>query len=380
MKVTVAIDSFKGSLTTFQAGEAARTGILRAYPCVHVKVCPIADGGEGTVDAVIGALNGERVGLTVCGPLGQPVKSGYGYVPDRGLAVIEMASAAGLTLVEEGGRDPLYTTTYGVGELIVDAIEKGCRSFLIGIGGSATNDGGIGMLEALGFEFLDIEGKPVPRGAIGLKYLARICKDKALSELSECTFRVACDVTNPLCGELGCSRIFAPQKGANPESVEWMDGWLKRYARLTKDVFPRSDPDFPGTGAAGGLGFAFLAYLGASLESGIGLVIKETGIEEFVRDSDVVITGEGRLDAQSSMGKAPSGIAALAKKHGKTVVALSGCVADGAEKCNENGIDAFFPILKAPCTLREAMDVESAYRNLSDTACQVFRLIKALGE
>ena len=164
---------------------------------------------------------------------------------------------------------------------------------------------------------MDIEGKPVPRGAIGLKYLARIRKDKALSELSECTFRVACDVTNPLCGELGCSRIFAPQKGANPESVEWMDGWLKRYARLTKDVFPRSDPDFPGTGAAGGLGFAFMSYLFGTLKSGVELVTEQIGLEEYVKKSDVVVTGEGRLDSQSVMGKAPVGVARVAKKHNK---------------------------------------------------------------
>jgi glycerate kinase len=225
---------------------------------------------------------------------------------------------------------------------------------------------------------LDVEGKQVPFGAVGLKYIVKIDASRAMAELKECTFSVACDVTNPLCGEKGCSAIFAPQKGANQESIEYMDNWLMRYARLTKKIIPTSDENAPGTGAAGGLGYAFMTYLNATLRSGIELVINATGVEEYIKTSDCVVTGEGRLDGQSVMGKAPVGIAALAKKYGKRVIALSGCVTDDAYKCNEYGIDAFFPILKAPCTLDEAMKLENASKNLADTSEQVFRLIKSI--
>lgn len=377
MKVTVAIDSFKGSLSTFQAGRAVADGIKRIFSDVDIKICPLADGGEGTVEAVIGAMNGRMVEATVCNPLGLPIKSSYGITSTQ-TAVIEMASASGLTLIEEKDRNPLYTTTYGVGELIKDAIEKGCRKFLIGIGGSATNDGGIGMLQALGFEFLDENGKQVKFGAIGLKDIVNIKTDNALKELSECEFCVACDVKNILCGEYGCSNVFGRQKGATDEMIIDMDGWLNSYADLTRKVIPSADASIEGTGAAGGLGFAFLAYLNATLKSGVDLVINETGIEEHIKESDIVVTGEGRLDGQSYMGKAPIGIAKLAKKYNKKVIAFSGCVTDDAVKCNEHGIDAFFPILRTPCTLDEAMRKENAYKNLADTTEQVFRLIKTI--
>lgn len=378
MKVTVAIDSFKGSLSTFEAGAAVREGINRVYPEAQVYISPLADGGEGTVEAIVAATGGRMQAVTVTGPLGAKMESSYGYIEHTKTAVIEMSAAAGITLVSEKEKNPLYTTTYGVGELILDAINKGCRKFIIGIGGSVTNDGGVGMLQALGFSFLDVNGKEIPHGARGLELLDSIRTEKAHPALGECSFCVACDVTNPLCGENGCSAIYGPQKGATPEMIEKMDAWLARYADLTKQVLPKADARRPGTGAAGGMGYALLAYLNAQLSSGVDLVICETGLEAHIADADFVITGEGRLDGQSYMGKAPVGVAKLAKKYAKPVLAFSGCVTPEARGCNAHGIDAFFPIVRKPCSLEEAMDKQNAYQNLSDTAEQAFRLIRAL--
>lgn len=381
MKATVAIDSFKGSLTTFQSGAAVADAICAVYPDAKVKICPLADGGEGTVSAIVSALNGEICKVEVCGPLGEKVVAEYGVVSEKQLAIIEMSAAAGITLVPEASRNPLHTTTYGVGELILHAIEqKGCRHFIIGIGGSATNDGGIGMLSALGFEFLDKNGDPVSRCGKGLGDIVQIRANRCPPALKECRFEIACDVNNPLCGELGCSRIYGPQKGATEEIIRDMDAWLSNYAALTRSVFENADPSHPGAGAAGGLGFAFLSYLGASLTSGIELVIKVTELEKYIENADIVITGEGRLDAQSCMGKAPVGVARAAKKHGKPVIAFSGAVTDDATLCNEHGIDAFFPIVRTPCSLKDAMDKENAYANLKNTAEQVFRLIKTFSK
>ena len=377
MKVVIAIDSFKGSLTTYEAGGAVAEGIKRVYPTAECVISPLADGGEGTKDAIVSATGGKTVSVRVTGPLGEAVTAEYGITPD-GYAVIEMASAAGLPLVPSEKRNPLYTTTFGVGELIRHAIlESGCRKFIVGIGGSATNDGGVGMLSALGFEFLDENGEKVPFGAIGVSKIAKISTKNATPALSECEFSVACDVKNPLCGENGCSAVYGPQKGATTEMVRDMDGWLKDYAALTENTLGKKNEDFPGAGAAGGLGFAFLSYLGATLTPGIELVLERTRLEELIRDSDVVITGEGRLDGQSCMGKAPVGVARAAKKYGKPVIAFSGCVTEDATLTNAHGIDAFFPILKAPTTLAEAMKTENAKKNLSDTAEQAFRLIRA---
>ena len=378
MRITVAIDSFKGSLPSLVSGEAVKCAAERVFDDVTVNIRPLADGGEGTVDAIISANNGELITLDVKGPLEKTVKASYGLVKRTNTAVIEMSSAAGITLLSREELNPYKTTTYGVGELIRDAIFKNARRFVIGIGGSATNDGGVGMLKALGFEFLDSAGNPIENGAIGLSKLAKIKCDNALKELSECEFLVACDVKNPLCGEHGASAVYGPQKGATPEMVRNMDNWLKEYARLTKEVKPGADENCEGTGAAGGMGFALMAYLGARLTSGIELVMRETSLEEYIKDSDIVVTGEGRLDGQSAMGKAPVGVAKLAKKYSKLVIAFSGCVTDDAVLCNKNGIDAFFPILRAPVSLSEAMDVENARKNLSSAAEQAFRLIKAL--
>lgn len=377
MKITVAIDSFKGSLNTFESGKAVTDGILRVFPDAVVSVRPIADGGEGTVEALVSANCGELISTQVCGPLGEAIDASYGYISKTNTAVIEMSAAAGITLVPTEKKNPYNTTTYGVGELILHALDKGCRSFVIGIGGSATNDGGVGMLQALGFEFFDSFDIPISLGAKGLKDLSRISCEKADRRIKESSFSVACDVTNPLCGSNGCSAIYGPQKGADEEMIKNMDRWLENYADLTKRVLNSSDKKAKGSGAAGGLGFALMSYLDAKLVSGIDLVIKETELEKYISDSDIVITGEGRLDAQSSMGKAPVGVAKIAKKYNKPVIAFSGAVIEGATLCNNVGIDAYFPILRTPCSLDDAMNTQNASRNLSDSAEQVFRLIKS---
>lgn len=374
MKVVVAIDSFKGSLTSLQAGEAAKAGILDAFPTAEVIVRPLADGGEGTVEALTLGMGGELRTVTVTGPLDEPVSCTYGVLPEKTTAIIEMSGAAGITLIPPEKRDPLRATTYGVGEVLIDAIQRGCRNFIVGIGGSATNDGGIGMLQALGFGILDKDGKQVPHGARGLKDIATITEENIRPELRECVFRIACDVTNPLCGENGCSAVFGPQKGASSWLISELDAWLKNFARLTKKQYPASDADNPGAGAAGGLGFAFLSYLNAKLESGIHIILDETSLENYIADADIVVTGEGRLDAQTVMGKAPIGVAELAKKHGKPVIAFAGSVTDDARECNKHGIDAFFSILRGVTSLEDAMDRENAARNMRATVEQIFRL------
>ena len=378
MKVVVAIDSLKGSLTSLEAGEAIQEGILRAISDAEVIVRPLADGGEGTVEALIRGMNGRYEKITVTDPLGRPTDAVYGILEDSHTAIIEMSAAAGITLIDAKDRNPMNTTTYGVGEMIKDAIGKGCRHFFIGIGGSATNDGGIGMLQALGYGMLDTEGKQVSFGAKGLAELVSITDKDVLPELKECTFQIACDVKNPLCGELGCSAIFGPQKGATPDMIAQMDSWLGKYALLTANRYKKADSNYPGTGAAGGMGFAFLSYMNAELRSGVQIVLEETKLEEYVKDADIVVTGEGCLDGQSVMGKAPIGVAALAKKHHKKVIAFAGCVTEDAKVCNQNGIDAFFPILRNVVTREEAMHTDNARRNMTDTAEQVFRLIKEI--
>ncbi len=378
MKVTIAIDSLKGSLSSLEAGHAIEAGIKNVYPDADVCVRPLADGGEGTVEALTIGMGGELETITVTGPHGRPVSCQYGIIKETNTAIMEMATAAGITLVSGEERNPLKTTTYGVGEMILDAIRKGCRRFIVGIGGSATNDGGIGMLQALGYDFLDADGQPIPHSGAGLEFLTSISADNIIPELAECSFKIACDVTNPLCGPMGASAIYGPQKGATPEIVRIMDGWLANYAKLAKVVNPNADAEFPGTGAAGGLGFAFSVFTNAVLESGISIVLEETKLEDYVKDADIVITGEGRLDAQTVMGKAPSGVANIAKKYDKTVLAFAGAVTEDAIHCNEHGIDAFFPILRGVVSLDEAMNPENARKNMTAAVEQAFRLIKAV--
>ena len=374
MKAVIAIDSLKGSLSSIEAGQAIAEGIRKADAKADVVIRPLADGGEGTVEALVCGMNGTLQHVKVTGPLGESVVCEYGIIAETKTAVIEMSGAAGITLVPDAKKNPLYTTTYGVGEVIRDAIEKGCRRFIVGIGGSATNDGGIGMLQALGYGFLNKDGQQVPFGAIGLKELETITDTYVLPELAECEFKIACDVTNPLCGENGCSAVYGPQKGANPSMIMEMDKWLRYYAALAREKFPKADLNEPGTGAAGGLGFAFLTFTNAVLESGIKIVLEETKLESYVKGADVVVTGEGRLDFQTAMGKAPVGVAGLAKKFDIPVLAFAGSVTKDATECNKNGIDAFFPILRGISTLEEAMKPENAKQNLTDTAEQAFRL------
>ena len=375
MRVVVAIDSFKGSMSSLEAGEAISNGIKKAHKDAEVEIRPLADGGEGTVEALSIGMGGRLINVDVTGPVGRKVRAVYGIVDSSKTAIIEMSQAAGITLVSGNEKNPLYTTTFGVGELIKDAINKGCRHFVVGIGGSATNDCGIGMLQALGYEFLDKEGNQVGFGASGVRDIVSIRDENVIKELSECYFRVACDVNNPLCGELGCSAIYGPQKGATKEMVADMDGWLKNYSKIVKEKYPDADSEYPGTGAAGGLGYAFFNFTNSKLESGIKIVLDETKLEEYVKDADIVVTGEGRLDHQTVMGKAPVGVANIAKKYNKKVIAFSGSVTEDAGVCNEHGIDAFFPILRRIVTLEEAMQTDTAKKNLTDTAEQVFRLL-----
>lgn len=379
MKIVVAIDSLKGSLSSLEVGSAISEGIHRVMDDAKVVVRPLADGGEGTVEALALGMNGRIENVKVTGPLGDMVKASYGIIDETQTAIIEMSAAAGITLVAEPDRNPLNTTTYGVGEMISDAINKGCRNFIVGIGGSATNDGGIGMLQALGYSFLDADGNQVPFGAKGLSVLETISDEHVIPQLKDCNFKVACDVTNPLCGKNGCSVIYGPQKGATPSMIAQMDEWLSDYAHLTHEKYPKASMTQPGTGAAGGLGFAFLSYTNAVLESGIKIVLDETKLESYIADADIVITGEGRLDGQTVMGKAPIGVAGIAKKYQKPVIAFSGCVTEHATACNQHGIDAFFPILRTVTTLDDAMCPETARKNMVAAVEQVFRLIKTLG-
>ena len=374
MKVVVAIDSFKGSLSSAQAGEAACEGIKRVYKDAEVKIFPVADGGEGTVSALVSGMGGKIRTVTASDPLNRKIKCEYGIVNNT--AIIEIAASAGITLLKKEELNPLCATTYGVGEIIKDAVKNGCRDFIIGLGGSATNDGGIGMLQALGFEILDKNGNQVEFGARGLEKIIRIKEDNVIPELSECHFKIACDVKNPLYGENGASKVFAHQKGADSLLIEQMDIWMQNYAKAVKEYKKASNADAHGAGAAGGLGFAFMSFLSGKLEKGIDIVLELVDIEKDVKDADIVVTGEGRLDGQSVMGKAPVGIAKIAKKYGKPVIAFAGCIGKEAHLCNNYGIDSFFSILRNVCTLDEAMNEDNAYNNLADTAEQVFRIVK----
>ena len=370
MKVVIAIDSFKGSISSLEAGEAAAVGVKRACPGAECVVRPLADGGEGTVDALVAGMDGTLCEIAVTGPMGEPASAKYGMLPG-GVAVMEMAQASGITLVPRDRRDPRVATTRGVGEMILDAASRGATRFIIGIGGSATNDGGAGMLQALGWRLLDDSGRDLPPGGAALSRLAQIVPPGA-ETLSGISLRIACDVTNPLCGDNGASAVYGPQKGATPEIVRELDASLAHFASVAG-----GEPDFPGAGAAGGLGYAFKTFLGAELVPGVDLILGETRLEDAVRGADVVITGEGRLDGQTAMGKAPIGVARLAKRHGAKVVAFAGCLGDGVEALNGAGIDAYFPILRKVVTLDDALDRRIAAANLTATAEQAVRLMLA---
>lgn len=377
MNVIVAIDSLKGSLSSLQAGAAAKAGILRAIPDATVSVKPVADGGEGTVNALVSGLSGRSVTIAVTGPLGETVEATYGILPDH-TAVIEMAEAAGLPLVPAEKRNPMITTTYGVGEMILHALDEGCRSFIIGIGGSATNDGGTGMLRALGCRFRKADGTDIAPGAQELAGLAAIETEALDPRLKESRFSIACDVTNPLCGPNGASYIFAPQKGATPSLIPELDAALAHFADVTASILGRDLRNQPGTGAAGGLGFAFASYLQGTLRPGVDIVLDAVLPESELRAADIVVTGEGRFDGQTAMGKAPVGIARRAKACGCKVIVLAGSVEhSGARATQQNPplIDAVFPILPGAMTLEEAMHEDAAYENMEYTAEQVFRVM-----
>lgn len=375
MKVVVAIDSFKGSLSSIEAGQAVKAGVLAAHPDANVIIKPLADGGEGTTDAFIEGLGGQRIDLTVTGPMGSPVSCYYGYLEKDKTAIIEMASASGITLVPAHQKNPLTASTRGVGEMIIHALEKGCRHFIIGIGGSATNDAGIGMLKALGYSFLDEQGLDVGEGAQALGKVASIDAKNRHPLLDDCQFRIACDVTNPLCGENGATYIYGPQKGVTEAQKESLDQDMAHFADVTETTLNCAFKNYPGAGAAGGLGFAFLSYLHASLSPGVELILDAINLSDALNGADIVVTGEGQLDRQTAMGKAPVGVAKLAKAHGAKVLAFSGSVTKEAVACNQAGIDAFFPILRRIVTLEEAMDSSTARSNMTASVEQVFRLL-----
>lgn len=376
MKVVVAIDSFKGSLTSLEAGKAVKNGIEKVCNA-EVVVRPVADGGEGTTETLTAGLGGRKQTVEVTGPDGRKVWAEYGILPDGETVVMEMAQAAGLPLVRPEERNPRKATTYGVGEMIRDAISHGGRHFIVGIGGSATNDGGVGMLQALGYRFYDRNGKEIGRGVEELDRIDRIDETGVMAELKYCSFRIACDVTNPLCGERGAVYVYGPQKGVRLEEREELDQKMKHYAEKTTEWMKNDYSNIPGTGAAGGLGFAFVSYLSnVTLKSGVEIIMEAVKLEEEIRNADVVITGEGRIDSQTAMGKLPVGVAKMAKKYGKMVLAFGGSVAEDAGICNGQGIDAFFPIVRGIITLEEAMKPEEARKNLELTVEQVFRLLQ----
>lgn len=379
-KVVIAIDSFKGCMDSLTAAEAVKRGIERSGFDADVDIFALADGGEGTSIALARALGATEVPLAVCGPARKEVKCSYWISQNTRTAIMEMSACAGIMLVEGEEKNPERTTTYGVGEMILDAVESGCERIIVGIGGSATNDGGIGMLAALGFEFFDAEGALIePYGAIAAGQVASISGEKVSEAVRECKFSVACDVTNPLCGELGCSAVFAAQKGADAASIARMDGYLQSYASVVESFSTKADRNAAGAGAAGGLGFAFLSFLDARLLSGAELVIRESGLERAIGKADIVVTGEGRMDVQSSMGKAPSAVAAVAKKHGKPVIAFCGAISspEGVEGLD---IDGIFPIQTAAISLEDAMRTEVATANLEFTARNVFKVLGAAGK
>ena len=378
MNIVIAIDSFKGSLSSIEAGNITAAAIRDILPEASTQVFPLADGGEGTVDALTAGFGGRIVKTEVTGPLGDKIMSRYGFIETSHTAIIEMADAAGITMVPREKLNPLHTTTYGLGELILHAVENGCRSFIIGIGGSATNDCGIGMLSALGIRFTRADGSDAGIFGRSLADIASIDNSGLNPIIKECTFRIACDVTNPLYGEKGCSAIFGPQKGATPEIVKAMDTAIHALADNIKEQLGIGDASAPGTGAAGGLGYAFRTFLPAALEPGISLVLDAIHLEDALKTADIAITGEGRMDLQTAMGKAPVGVASLAKKANPAVrtLAFCGCATADAEAVNDSGIDAYFPILHEVVSLDEALRQENAERNLRQTVHQVFRLLK----
>ncbi|NLM36166.1 MAG: glycerate kinase [Clostridiales bacterium] len=373
MKFVLAPDSFKESMTAKEAAEAMEAGIKKIIPEAECVKVPMADGGEGTVQSLVDATNGEIIELEVTGPRGKKTKAFFGILGDKSTAVIEMASASGIQLVTKEERNPLYTTTYGTGELIKAALDRGVKRIFIGIGGSATNDGGAGMLQALGVKLLDKDGKDLLFGGGALGKLHKIDLSNMDSRLKDVIVEVACDVTNPLTGKDGASHVFGPQKGATPEMVQQLDYNLAHFAEIIRQQLGKDVEKVPGAGAAGGLGAGLMAFLNAELKRGVELVIKYTSLEDKVKGADFVFTGEGSVDAQTVFGKTPFGVAQTAKKFNIPVIAFAGRIGNGVEVLYDKGIDAIVGILPGAVSIEEAL--EKGKENLERTAENIARIL-----
>jgi len=378
MKILIAIDSFKGSLSSNELANRIENGIKKVYENADIIKVPVADGGEGTIEALVEGTKGHFVEIIVSNPILVPIKAKYGILGDQKTAVIEMATASGLPLVPIDKRNPMETTTFGTGEMIKDAISKGCREFLIGIGGSATNDGGIGMMKALGVKFYDENNIELGHGGKQLPKIKKIDMSGLLPEIKECKFLIACDVDNPFYGLNGAAHVYGKQKGADNKMILELDRGLKDFSEIIKKIINKDIADIPGAGAAGGLGGGFLAFLNSQLRSGIDIVLEEVKLKEKLVDVDFVITGEGRMDFQSVMGKAPVGVAKLAKQYDIPVIALAGGIADDAGEIHNHGIDSMFSIMNYPMTLEEAMNPERAGSLVEKNIEEIFRLIKII--
>ncbi|KLD79256.1 glycerate kinase [Xanthomonas hyacinthi] len=374
MKIVIAPDSFKESLSALEVATQIEAGFRAVFPAWSYRKVAVADGGEGTVAALVAASGGRIVGRTVTGPLGAPVEAFFGISGDGRTGIVEMAAASGLALLPQARRDPLAATSYGVGELILAALDAGARKLIVGVGGSASNDGGAGMAQALGVRLLDAQGDALAAGAGGgaLAALARIDASALDPRLRECTFEVACDVDNPLTGPAGASAVFGPQKGATPALVAQLDANLCHYATVIETDLGIALAGLRGGGAGGGLGAALVAFLGAQLRPGADIVAEALGLDALVAAADLVVTGEGRLDRQSLHGKTPLGVARIAKRHGKPVVAIAGGLGAGAELLHAHGIDAMFGAVQRACTLQQALaeaaaNLRMAARNVAET-------------
>ena len=374
MKIVIAPDSYKESLSALEVAQAVEAGFRQVFPDATYVLVPVADGGEGTVDAMVAATGGRRARVAVTGPLGEAVEAFYGLTGDGATAVIEMAAASGLMLVPPPQRNPLRTSSRGTGELIRAALDAGARHLILGIGGSATNDGGAGMVQALGARLLDADGRDLDGSGGDLARLDRIDVSGLDARLADCRIEVACDVDNPLTGARGASAVFGPQKGATPEMVETLDANLGRLARLIERDLGVVVDQVPGAGAAGGMGAAMLAFFGATLKPGIEIVTAAVELETQVRDADLVITGEGRIDFQTVHGKTPIGVARVAKRHGKPVIGIAGSLGAKVGVVHEHGIDAVFSVLSKPCTLDEAL--RDAAANVELTARNVAAMLR----
>lgn len=372
MKVVIAIDSFKGCMSSVVAGNAAKQGILSVTDA-DVSVFPVADGGEGTTQVLTAGLGGSFVNVTVHGPLGDLVETAYGILPDGNTAVMEMALASGITLIPDGRKDPLNANTAGVGEMIADAVKRGCRDFIIGIGGSGTTEAGIGMLHALGYRFYDSSGKEVQPYLKNMDMIARIDGNMVPYELNDCRFHIACDVTNPLCGENGAVYIYGKQKGVLPEQRDEFDRLLSHFADIGEKYSRRSTREIPGAGAAGGLGFAFSNFMkNVEMLPGIRVVCEAIGVRSAMADADYVITGEGKIDLQTRNGKVPYGVASMAKEYGCKVLAFGGKVDEGAEESLFPVIDKCFAITPPDMPLETALQENVAAENMKMSVAKVF--------